>query len=90
MLLHVLKVITYVQLAYICINFKYVRRNKVFTIAEIPIWVYATVIMIFVSGFMAFRAMRSEREVEKEHIEREGSIYIERMEEEKKRRLAQE
>lgn len=61
-----------------------------FTIAEIPIWVYVTIVMIFISGIMAFRAMRVERKVEEAHIEQEGSIYIERMKEEKKRRLAQE
>lgn len=35
---------------------------------------------------MSFRAMRAERKLEQQFIEREGSVFIERMEEERKRR----
>lgn len=45
-------------------------------------------IMIFIcfSGYMAIRAMRAERVLEQQFIEREGKVYIERMKEERKRR----
>lgn len=35
---------------------------------------------------MAIRAMRAEHHLEQEHIEREGQVYLKRMEQEKERR----
>jgi len=35
---------------------------------------------------MAFRAMRAERKLEQQFIEREGQIYMERLEKERARR----
>ncbi|WP_425432132.1 sporulation YhaL family protein [Halobacillus hunanensis] len=52
----------------------------------IPIWVYFCIVFIFVSGFMAFRAMRAEQRVEQQFIEREGRVYLKRMYEEKEKR----
>ncbi|MFD2924348.1 sporulation YhaL family protein [Halobacillus naozhouensis] len=52
----------------------------------IPIWVYFCIVFIFVSGFMAFRAMRAEQKVEQQFIEREGRVYLARMYEEKEKR----
>lgn len=49
----------------------------------IPIWVYAVVIGIVVSAFMALKTGREERLMELENIEREGEIYIKRLEREK-------
>ena len=49
----------------------------------IPIWVYGTIVLIFLCGYMAFRAMRAEQKLEQQFIEEEGSIYIKRMEEER-------
>lgn len=53
-------------------------------IAGIPWWVYLMIVFIFMSGYMAFRAMRAERELEQKFIENEGKVYIKRMEEERK------
>jgi len=53
---------------------------------SLPIWIYLVVVGVFVSAFMAIKTAREEREIEKEWIEKEGEIFIERMEEEKERR----
>ncbi|WP_425509040.1 sporulation YhaL family protein [Virgibacillus doumboii] len=55
-------------------------------IAGVPWWVFMMIIFIFLSGYMAFRAMRAERRLEQEFIEKEGKVYIERMEEERQKR----
>ncbi|MGM8212065.1 sporulation YhaL family protein [Virgibacillus sp. W0430] len=52
----------------------------------VPWWVLMLIVFIFMSGYMAFRAMRAERILEQQYIEREGKVYINRMEEERKRR----
>ncbi|MGM8366313.1 sporulation YhaL family protein [Virgibacillus sp. W0181] len=52
----------------------------------IPWWVLMLVVLIFLSGYMAFRAMRAEHILEQQFIEREGEVYINRMEDERKRR----
>ncbi len=52
----------------------------------LPIWLYVVVAGIFVSAFMAIKTAREDREFEQEWIEKEGKVYIERMEEEKERR----
>ncbi|WP_082234720.1 sporulation YhaL family protein [Halobacillus massiliensis] len=52
----------------------------------LPVWVFMCILLIFVSGYMAYRAMKAERKIEQQFIEREGRVYISRMEEEKDRR----
>lgn len=52
----------------------------------IPIWVYAVVVGIVVSALMAIKTGREERQLEMEHIEQEGEIYLKRLEREKERR----
>jgi len=52
----------------------------------IPIWIYAVVAGIVISALMAIKTGREERQVEMESIEREGEIYIKRLEEEKEKR----
>lgn len=52
----------------------------------IPIWVYAVVVGIVVSALMAIKTGREERLLEMENIEKEGEIYITRLEREKERR----
>lgn len=49
----------------------------------IPIWIYAVVVGIVVSALMAIKTGREERKLELENIEREGEIYIKRLEREK-------
>ncbi|MDY0406250.1 sporulation YhaL family protein [Virgibacillus sp. 179-BFC.A HS] len=55
-------------------------------ILGMPWWIFFIVLLIFLSGYMAFRAMRAEKQLEQQFIEREGNIYIQRMEEEKQRK----
>jgi Na+/glutamate symporter len=55
----------------------------------IPIWVYAIVFGIIVSAVMAIRTGREESKLEMESIEREGEIYIGRLEKEKEKREEQ-
>ena len=52
----------------------------------IPIWVYAVVVGIVISALMAIRTGREERMLEMENIEKEGEIYLTRLEQEKERR----
>lgn len=55
-------------------------------IAGLPWWVFMMILLIFLCGYMAFRAMRAERQLDQHYIEHEGKIYIERMEEERMRK----
>ncbi|MEH7180804.1 sporulation YhaL family protein [Neobacillus vireti] len=52
----------------------------------IPIWVYAVVVGIVISALMAIKTGREERLLEMENIEKEGEIYLTRLEAEKERR----
>ena len=52
----------------------------------IPIWVYAIVVGIVISAIMAIKTGREERMLEMENIEKEGEIYLARLEQEKERR----
>ncbi len=49
-------------------------------------WVVIVIVLIFFSGYMAFRAMQAERKLEQEFIEKEGMVYIQRMQEEREKR----
>jgi len=53
---------------------------------SLPIWMYAVVIGIFISGFMVIYTSRQEKEIDQEFIEKEGEIYLQRIKEEKERR----
>lgn len=55
-------------------------------ILGVPWWVFITILLIFLSGYMAFRAMRAEQKLEQQFIEEEGQKYINRMEEERQSR----
>lgn len=55
-------------------------------IAGMPWWVFMMILLIFLSGYMAFRAMRAEKKLDQHYIEHEGNIYIERMEEERQKK----
>jgi len=54
--------------------------------ASIPWWVYVMIGFIFFSGYMAFRAMKAEYELEQQFIEKEGKVYIDRINEARKKR----
>lgn len=53
---------------------------------SLPLWIYFVVAGIFVSAFMALKTAKEERELEQDWIEKEGEVFIERMEEERERR----
>jgi hypothetical protein len=52
----------------------------------IPFWVYFVVAGILMSAFMAIKTGKEERIMEQENIQREGEIYMERLEKEKEER----
>ncbi|SDJ43006.1 sporulation YhaL family protein [Salimicrobium halophilum] len=52
----------------------------------IPLWVLACMCLLVFSGIMTVRTMRQEQTKEEKFIEREGQMYMHRMEEERKRR----
>lgn len=52
----------------------------------IPIWVYAVVAGIVISAIMAIKTGREERVLELENIEKEGEVFMKRLEEEKETR----
>ncbi|KHD84585.1 sporulation YhaL family protein [Heyndrickxia ginsengihumi] len=53
---------------------------------DFPIWVYFVIAGIIISAFMAVKTSREEREEELEWIEKEGEVFIERMNKEKERK----
>lgn len=55
-------------------------------ILGMPWWIFLIVVLIFLSGYMAFRAMRAEKQLEQQFIEKEGNIYLQRMEDERQRK----
>ncbi|GLB58797.1 sporulation YhaL family protein [Cytobacillus sp. NCCP-133] len=54
----------------------------------IPFWVYFIAAGIVVSAYMAVKTGREEKKVENDSIEREGEIYMKRLEREKEERKA--
>lgn len=44
-----------------------------------PWWVLIMMVLIFVSGYMAFKAMQAEKKLEEQFAEREGKIYMDRI-----------
>jgi Sporulation protein YhaL len=56
----------------------------------IPLWVALVLGGIAISAFMAVKTGKEDRAAENEIIEREGEVYMKRLEEEKKRRDREE
>jgi len=52
-------------------------------IAGIPLWIIALVLLIIFSGYMALRAIREDYKLEQEYIEREGKVYMDRIQQAK-------
>jgi rRNA processing protein Gar1 len=52
----------------------------------VPFWVYFVVAGIMISAYMAVKVGREEHQEELESIELEGAIYMERIEQERKKR----
>ena len=53
---------------------------------SIPMWVIAVAAGIVFSAFMAVKTGKEEREIEMESIEREGELYMKRLEKEREQR----
>lgn len=53
---------------------------------DIPIWIYFVVTGIIISAFMAIKTGKEERQEEIETIEKEGEVYITRLEKEREER----
>jgi hypothetical protein len=50
---------------------------------DIPFWIYFVVMGIFLSAYMVVRTGKEEKLIEDEIIEREGDIYMKRLEQER-------
>ena len=50
---------------------------------DIPFWIYFVVMGIMTSAYMVVRTGKEEKLVEEEMIEREGDIYMQRLEQER-------
>lgn len=50
-------------------------------IVGVPLWVAAIILFIFFSGYMALRTMKAESKLEQKFIEKEGQVFMERIEE---------
>lgn len=60
--------------------------NQLFTL---PWWIYLVLAGIVFSAYMMIKTAKEDQEVDMEYIEKEGEIYIQRMEEERARRKEQ-
>ncbi|WP_090746475.1 sporulation YhaL family protein [Mesobacillus persicus] len=52
----------------------------------VPIWVFAVAFGIIISAYMAIKSGKEERKQEMDIIEREGEVYMDRLEKEKEKR----
>ncbi|OAS84006.1 MULTISPECIES: sporulation YhaL family protein [Metabacillus] len=52
----------------------------------LPWWIYVCIIGILVSGYMAFKTAREDKLVDHEFIEKEGQVFIERIEQERQKK----
>jgi hypothetical protein len=62
---------------------KNVDKGALYMILGIPWWVFMFILLIFFSGYMAFRAMRAEKKLDEQFIESEGKIYMDRIRKER-------
>lgn len=59
-------------------------------VGGVPLWVFIVILLIFLSGYMAFRAIYAEKKLDQQFIEQEGQIYIDRMSKEKEEKTMRE
>ncbi|CAM4082993.1 sporulation YhaL family protein [Bacillus manliponensis] len=52
----------------------------------LPWWIYLVIIGIIISGYMVLYTSKQEQEIDNEFIEKEGEVYMKRLQEEKERR----
>ncbi|HVH96426.1 MAG TPA: sporulation YhaL family protein [Bacillus sp. (in: firmicutes)] len=50
---------------------------------DVPFWIYFVVMGIITSAYMVVRTGKEEKLIEEEMIEREGDIYMQRLEQER-------
>jgi hypothetical protein len=53
---------------------------------SVPIWIYFVIAGVLISAFMSIKTAKEDRDDEMEWIEKEGEVYMNRLEEEKERR----
>ena len=52
----------------------------------LPWWIYLVIIGIVLSGYMVLYTSKKEQEMDNEFIEKEGEVYVKRLEEEREKR----
>ncbi|ALQ66767.1 MULTISPECIES: sporulation YhaL family protein [Bacillus] len=52
----------------------------------LPWWVYLVIVGIVLSGYMVLYTSKKEQEMDNEFIEKEGEVYMKRLEEEREKR----
>ncbi|WMW39375.1 sporulation YhaL family protein [Bacillus cereus] len=52
----------------------------------LPWWVYLVIVGIVLSGYMVLYTSKKEKDMDNEFIEKEGEVYMKRLEEEREKR----
>ncbi|MGG0152509.1 sporulation YhaL family protein [Bacillus mycoides] len=52
----------------------------------LPWWVYLVIVGIVLSGYMVLYTSKKEQEMDNDFIEKEGEVYMKRLEEEREKR----
>ena len=55
-------------------------------LSALPWWVYFVLAGILFSGYKAFQGMLEDYRIDQEHIEQEGQVFLDRIEEERRKR----
>lgn len=55
-------------------------------LVALPVWMYFIIAGIIFSGYKVMEGVLEDKRADDEHIQREGEVFIRRMEEERKRR----
>lgn len=62
------------------------KEDKGMGVEFLPWWIYLVIIGIIISGYMVLYTSKQEQEIDNEFIEKEGEVYMKRLQEEKERR----
>lgn len=54
----------------------------------LPWWIYLCIIGILISGYMAFKTARQDKMIDEDFIEKEGQVYLDRIEQERQKKKA--
>jgi hypothetical protein len=55
-------------------------------VETLPWWIYLVIIGIVLSGYMVLYTSKKEQEMDNDFIEKEGEVYMKRLEEEREKR----